>query len=456
MIEHYSSRIQNIIQKEIFDAKDSIKIAVAWFTNNLLFQPLIMKLMQGVTVELILNDDDINRGDSNNIDFNQFIEHGGVLYWNNSKRLLHEKFCIIDSSIVIFGSYNWTNKAEFNEESISLARNDNETNNFYNKRFENLSKKYTPIYKNISHVETTEHLVIPDNNSKLSNLESIKCNRPELKRDDTNGLSLFPGFSFYDEITLPNRADYFLCRSGEKYFLRKSEDCSLISSSAFDIVRSINIYCRLDFIPDFVAVCVNHRWGILNTKTGDYIINPIYKSLDSYDSIPFKFIYSNAMVFCLMQDDMTDWIYNITTQNFYKVRATSFRLIAAPKISIYKDESNIENQKIWILKNKEGKYAIFDDGQMVSDFEFDEFEVVEKFFNVVVLRKGKYWGYYGSNFFQGKNYKRIYYIERKTYISKKYIEISLNYLNDKFKPKQLDSLSLERLISSLNTTLKNS
>ena len=44
MIEHYSHKIQNAIQKELFKANSSIKIAVAWFTNDLLFQPLLLKL----------------------------------------------------------------------------------------------------------------------------------------------------------------------------------------------------------------------------------------------------------------------------------------------------------------------------------------------------------------------------------------------------------------------------
>lgn len=37
MVEHFSSNIQNIIQSELFRAQKSIKIAVSWFTNDLLF-----------------------------------------------------------------------------------------------------------------------------------------------------------------------------------------------------------------------------------------------------------------------------------------------------------------------------------------------------------------------------------------------------------------------------------
>ena len=50
MIKHYSNNIQNVILMELFKATESIKIAVAWFTNDLLFQPLLMKAVMGVSV----------------------------------------------------------------------------------------------------------------------------------------------------------------------------------------------------------------------------------------------------------------------------------------------------------------------------------------------------------------------------------------------------------------------
>ena len=33
---------------------------------------------------------------------------------------MHHKFCIIDLKTVIHGSYNWTIKAQYNKESISI------------------------------------------------------------------------------------------------------------------------------------------------------------------------------------------------------------------------------------------------------------------------------------------------------------------------------------------------
>ena len=142
MIKHYSNNIQNVIQGELFNASSSIKIAVAWFTNNLLFQPLLMKLALGVKVDILLNKDEINLSSSGALDFNQFVEQGGNLYWNESNRLMHDKFCIIDNRVVIAGSYNWTNKAEINYESISVFTDEYDTLSDYENRFERLSKEF--------------------------------------------------------------------------------------------------------------------------------------------------------------------------------------------------------------------------------------------------------------------------------------------------------------------------
>lgn len=142
MIKHVSYKIQNAIQIELFDAKKSIKIAVAWFTNELLLHPLVLKLQTGVSVEIILNDDNINKGGESSLDFTFFLEAGGILRWNTSKQLLHEKFCIIDDRVVISGSYNWTNKAEYNDEVETFYFDEQETCVFFNSQFQKLQQKY--------------------------------------------------------------------------------------------------------------------------------------------------------------------------------------------------------------------------------------------------------------------------------------------------------------------------
>lgn len=142
MIEHYSKNIQSHIKEELSSASSSIKIAVAWFTNAKLFLKLISKLLTGVSVELILNKDEINCSEDNEIDFQDFLNAGGVIHWNDPKvKLMHEKFCVIDNSVVIFGSYNWTNKADYNQESIIIARDETNTVQFYSELFDSLCQQ---------------------------------------------------------------------------------------------------------------------------------------------------------------------------------------------------------------------------------------------------------------------------------------------------------------------------
>ena len=157
MIKHHSYKIQNVIQKELFAAKHSIKICVAWFTNDLLFQPLLLKLDAGVEVTIMTNKDEINFADTNDVDFDEFIQRGGCIYWNergDKSRLLHHKFCIIDDSVVISGSYNWTNGAEYNDEDITVYFDEPETTKHYSDIFDKLAAQLTMIKVNITQVKS--------------------------------------------------------------------------------------------------------------------------------------------------------------------------------------------------------------------------------------------------------------------------------------------------------------
>lgn len=48
---------------------------------------------------------------------------------------MHQKYCIIDNHVVILGSFNWTNNAEFrNDENIQITQ-DWKNANTYTKAF---------------------------------------------------------------------------------------------------------------------------------------------------------------------------------------------------------------------------------------------------------------------------------------------------------------------------------
>jgi phosphatidylserine/phosphatidylglycerophosphate/cardiolipin synthase-like enzyme len=55
------------------------------------------------------------------------------------ENIMHHKFCVIDINTVISGSYNWTNKAQFNDESIDIKYS-RESTEPYAKKFIDLKK----------------------------------------------------------------------------------------------------------------------------------------------------------------------------------------------------------------------------------------------------------------------------------------------------------------------------
>lgn len=104
---------------ELERAEYTIWIAMAWLTNLELLRILYKKKTQGLNIQLIVNNDDIN----NNVKGpkgEKIIDYFEVYKNDDTRNLMHNKFCIIDLKKVITGSYNWTNKAQYNDENIVL------------------------------------------------------------------------------------------------------------------------------------------------------------------------------------------------------------------------------------------------------------------------------------------------------------------------------------------------
>ncbi len=117
----YFSKIEEKILVNLRKANKSIKVAVAWFTNTILFEAILERVSAGITIDLILSDDKINFC-NNKIDFQVLINVGGIIRVSKYPRLMHHKFCILDDKILINGSYNWTKGAEVsNLENIIIS-----------------------------------------------------------------------------------------------------------------------------------------------------------------------------------------------------------------------------------------------------------------------------------------------------------------------------------------------
>jgi phosphatidylserine/phosphatidylglycerophosphate/cardiolipin synthase-like enzyme len=110
--------IQNQIINELRDAKYTIWITVAWFTDSILFKELLNKRKQGLNIQIIVNDDNINR--NHGCDYEKYFETYRIPESGYFKNIMHNKFCVIDLKTVIHGSYNWSKKAQYNQETITI------------------------------------------------------------------------------------------------------------------------------------------------------------------------------------------------------------------------------------------------------------------------------------------------------------------------------------------------
>ena len=181
-------KIQKVIKSEIAKASKSLYIAIAWFTDDELFDLLVQKANEGLIVELIILDDDINS--SAGINHEELNNKKGKLWqisnYSRRKPLMHNKFCVIDEQTVINGSYNWTRKARTNHESITVISESPEIALDFYEEFKNIKEKYfgkegdepvIDISKLSIRLETLKNLImledIDDVNFQLNKLKKV-------------------------------------------------------------------------------------------------------------------------------------------------------------------------------------------------------------------------------------------------------------------------------------------
>lgn len=129
------------IEKKIIEALDkanaTIDVCVAWFTNKNLFNKLLEKRNDGITVRVIIYNDGVNK--NHGVDLSQ-LDH--KLYRGERGGLLHDKFCVIDNVHTICGSYNWTMNAENkNDEDVAFHFEDYRFASSYTKRFNEIWRR---------------------------------------------------------------------------------------------------------------------------------------------------------------------------------------------------------------------------------------------------------------------------------------------------------------------------
>lgn len=114
-----SEKILQRIKHELQKADTEILVAMAWFTNYELYSLIEEKLSNNIKVSIILSE----HSDNEKLDFENLVKKGAQLerIKNIGWGMMHQKFCIIDRTVAISGSYNWSNNAKNNHENVIVT-----------------------------------------------------------------------------------------------------------------------------------------------------------------------------------------------------------------------------------------------------------------------------------------------------------------------------------------------
>ena len=126
------------IADKLYEAQESDQIAMAWFTNEVLFKVVLNLAAAGKKVELIISDSHSNFQHDSCLDFGALCRKNAKVFVarsNSGSNFMHHKFAIIDQQQVITGSYNWSNNAQTNFENVVLMK-DAQVSGVYATQFE--------------------------------------------------------------------------------------------------------------------------------------------------------------------------------------------------------------------------------------------------------------------------------------------------------------------------------
>ncbi|MFV0530755.1 MAG: CFI-box-CTERM domain-containing protein [Flavobacteriales bacterium] len=135
----FFENIRSQIIENLRECESELKIAVAWFTDKRIIKEVNDLINNDVKVEIIIYDDHVNKKD---LFKNLYYSRAKIFL---SKKLIHNKFCIIDNRTVINGSYNWTINASTNEENIQITYDNYNFAEKFSAQFDKLAKSCKSI-----------------------------------------------------------------------------------------------------------------------------------------------------------------------------------------------------------------------------------------------------------------------------------------------------------------------
>ena len=129
----YFDNIANQIIHDLEQARVSIYVAMAWFTNQRIADKLIEKHKAGLDVKVV------SFRDYTNVKFGVDLDEIPHKEIRGTKGgIMHHKFCVIDNQKVITGSYNWSDNAENKNDENAAVMYDNDRASDYSVTFREL------------------------------------------------------------------------------------------------------------------------------------------------------------------------------------------------------------------------------------------------------------------------------------------------------------------------------
>lgn len=168
-IIHDNEAIHAAIVSQLQSAQSEILIAASWFTDQELFDVLEQKIRSGTKAEIILADNDDNR----RLPFDDLVQKGALVcrVRGAGYGMMHHKFCVIDKTTVLYGSYNWSVNARNNNNESIMVTNDAGTVDKMIKIFNETKDKAAQLAQQL--------VVAPDD-------DGAKSKNPVLVKNDTS------------------------------------------------------------------------------------------------------------------------------------------------------------------------------------------------------------------------------------------------------------------------------
>ena len=140
LLSPYFENIRENILADLDKAKQVIWICMYLFTDYKIANKILEKHDEGVAVEIILQDDEINRREE--LQSRYWNKIPSVLWWypKTDGGILHHKFCIIDGRVVWDGSFNFTHTASTKNKESYISDNNVENIDKYADKFKEIKR----------------------------------------------------------------------------------------------------------------------------------------------------------------------------------------------------------------------------------------------------------------------------------------------------------------------------